>query len=206
MTGTETRVFAWLFCVFIVMSPLAGQAAQGADAQEKQAASNSSQDWRVKLSLPGPDHERLNALIGEWNTAIKFWRRPDDEAVELTGSVTCRWALGGRFIEEQAEDMPPQEGGFQSLGYLGYNRKTELYERFWMTNTSTGMFSERGRYDPDSNLIRTRGSEIDPDSGVVILTTSELKIESPSRHSLTAYATGADGVRWKQLEIIYSKK
>lgn len=206
MTGTVSRGFAGLFCVFAAMSLLAGQPAQAEDAQAKEAAANSSQDRRMMLSLPGPDHERLNALIGEWNTAIKYWRRPDDEAVELAGSVTCRWTLDGRFVEEHAEDNTSQGGGFQSLGYLGYNRKTELYERFWMTNTSTGMFSERGRYDPDSNLIRTRGTEIDPDSGVVILTASELNIESPSRHILTAYATGADGVRWKQLEIVYTKK
>ena len=157
MTGTVSRGVAGLFCVFAAMSLLAGQPAQAEDAQAKETAARSSQDWRVTLSLPGPDHERLNAVIGEWDTAIKYWRRPDDEAVELTGSVTCRWILDGRFVEEHAEDKTSQGGGFQSLGYLGYNRKTELYERFWMTNTSTGMFSERGRYDPDANVIRTRG-------------------------------------------------
>lgn len=138
--------------------------------------------------------------------AIKHWKSPESEAVELTGTTTRRWILDGRFVEERAENGTSQGGRFQSLRYLGYNRQTKLYECFWMTNTWTGVFTERGRYDPDSNVIRTQGSEVDSGSGVVILTTSELKIESPSRHMLTAYATGGDGVRWKQLEIIYSKK
>jgi len=50
------------------------------------------------------------------------------------------------------------------------------------------------------------GSEMAAGSLVVILTASELKIESPSRHVLTAYATSVEGVRWKQLEIVYTKK
>lgn len=175
-------------------------------AGETQPVTNSDQDWRAAWRMPGPNHERLNALIGTWTTAIKQWTGPDSEAVELAGTASRRWILDGRFVEERAENETSQGGRYESLGYLGYDRQSELYERFWMSNSWTGMFSERGRYDPESNVIRTEGSELDSASGVVILTTTELKIESPSRHVLTAYETGIDGVRWKQLEITYSRK
>jgi hypothetical protein len=164
-----------------------------------------AQDGRA-LAAPGPDHERLDALIGKWTTAIKLWKTPESEPVALKGTAMRQWTLGGRFVEEHAENETSRGGSFKSVAYLGFNRRTELYERFWITDTSTGIFTERGRYDPDANLIRTQGSEVDPASGVVILTTSELKIESPSRHVFTAYVTGASGVRWKQLEIVYSKE
>jgi len=157
------------------------------------------------LSVPGLDQERLNPLIGEWTTEIKSWKTPESEPVTLKGTVTRRWTLNGRFVEENAENETSRGKRFRSIAYLGYNRGTELYERFWMTNTWTGMFTERGRYDPDSNVIRLQGSESGA-SGIVTLTTSELKIDSPDRHVLTTYTTGADGVRWKQLEIVYSKK
>lgn len=158
------------------------------------------------LGSPGPDHERLNPLIGEWTTVIKHWKTAEDEPTTLRGTARCRWVLGGRFVEERAENETSKGGLFQSVTYLGYDRQTQLYDRFWLTNTWTGMFIERGRYDPDTNVIQTQGSEIDPTSGAVILTTSELKIESPNRHVFTSYTTGTDGVRWKQLEILYSKK
>lgn len=158
------------------------------------------------LASPGPDHDRLNALIGEWTTVIKHWKSDEDEPIALRGTARRQWVLGGRFVEEHAENETSSGGRFHSVAYLGYNRKTQLYERFWMTNTWTGMFNERGRYDPDMNVIRTQGSEIDPTSGAVILTTSELKIDSPSRHVFTSYTTGTSGVRWKQLEIVYTRK
>ncbi len=158
------------------------------------------------VGAPGAEHKRLNALIGEWTTDIKTWKTHDGEPIALKGTATRRWVLDGRFVEERAENETSRAGRFRSTTYLGYNRRTKLYQRFWITNTSTGMFTERGRYDPDANHIQTEGSEVNPISGAVILTTSVLKIDSPSRHVFTAYATGANGVRWKQLEIVYSKK
>jgi len=202
MTKPAKRLLAgWCVLVFAVVALVAAGSAFAGDTQ---AASD--QDWRAALRMPGPDHERLNALIGEWTTTIKQWTGPESEAVELTGTMTSRWILDGRFVEERAENRTSQGGRYESLGYLGYDRQTELYERFWMTNSSTGVFTEHGRYDPDENVIRMEGSEMAPGSLGVILTASELKIESPSRHVLTAYATGIDGVRWKQLEIVYTKK
>lgn len=153
----------------------------------------------------GPDHERLDALIGEWVTAIKHWDAPESEPVSLQGRATRQWVLGGRFIEERSENETSRDGRFRSIVYLGFDRQAELYERFWMTNTATRVFVERGRYDPDDNLFRFDGTESGP-SGVVISTTSELKIVSPERHVFTAYVTGASGVRWKQLEIVYGKQ
>jgi Protein of unknown function (DUF1579) len=188
----------------LVFATVALVAAGSASAGETPA--DSQQDWRTALRMPGPDHERLNALIGEWTMAVRYWGHPEDEAVELRGSATSQWTLDGRFVEERAENGTSQGTRYESIGYLGYDRQAKLYERFWMTNSSTAISSERGRYDPDENVIRMEGSEVAPGSGAVILTASELKIESPSRHVVTAYATGADGVRWKQLEIVYTKK
>lgn len=153
----------------------------------------------------GPDHERLNALVGEWQAAIKLWKSPDGEPSVLSGTATRRWVLGGRFLEDIAENETSSGGQFISLGYLGYDRQTRLYERFWMTDTATRVFFERGRYDPDDNLIRLQGAETRP-SGVAISTVSEIKLISPDQHVFTAYVTGPSGVRWKQLEIVYTKK
>ncbi|MEM8574322.1 MAG: DUF1579 family protein [Pseudomonadota bacterium] len=152
-----------------------------------------------------PANARLDALVGEWKTAIKVWDNPDGEPVSLKGQTTRQWVLGGRFIEERSENDTSREGRFQSIAYLGFDKETRLYERFWMTNTATRIFVERGRYDPENNLFLLQGSETSKD-GAVISTTSELKVSSPDRHIFTAYVTGASGLRWKQLEIVYSRK
>jgi hypothetical protein len=153
----------------------------------------------------GFDHDRLDALIGDWVTAIKHWDTPESEPVALQGRTTRKWLLGRRFVEERSENQTSRGGRFRSIVYLGFDRQAELYERFWMTNTATRIFVERGRYNPDDNLFRFVGTETGP-SGVAISTTSELKILSPEQHVFTAYVTGSSGIRWKQLEIVYGKQ
>jgi hypothetical protein len=208
MESAQRRLAGLCVWLFAVVALVAAGAVFAGDAEvaAKSDAAKSNQDWRLAWRVPGPNHERLNALIGEWTATIKRWEDPESEATEQTGTATRRWVLDGRFVEEHAEGKSAQGAPYQSVGYLGYNRKTELYERFWMTISWTGVFSERGRYDPDANVIRTEGAHLEAGWGDVILTTAELKIESPSRHVLTAYATGIDGVRWKQLEIVYTKQ
>lgn len=174
-------------------------------ARAESASDRAEKEWLSALRAPGPDHERLNGLVGRWKTTIRQWKGPDAEPIALSGTAVRSWVLGHRFIEERAENKTSKGGTVQSIGYLGYNRRTQLYEHIWMLNAATGMFIERGRYDPDTNAIRTTGAETNPATGATILTATELKIESPERHTLSAYATGTDGVRWKQLEIIYSK-
>lgn len=164
------------------------------------------QSLREKLNSPGPKHERLDPLVGDWTLSIREWKSPEDEAVELNGTASRRWILDGRFLEERAEQATQQGVPRRSTRYIGYDRGSELYELVWMTNEATAIFRERGRYDPDTNVFVTTGERISPVSGIVYLTSSELKIESPDRHRLSVFVTGTRGVRWKELEIIYTRK
>ncbi len=158
------------------------------------------------LAFPGPDHSRLDAIEGEWTTAITVWEDVDAEPEKLTGTSVRKWVLDGRFMEEMATNDNEDEDAFEGRGYIGYNRLTDLYEYAWMTNATTGMFIERGRYDPGDNVLRTRGYDTDPLGGTIILSNTELKIESPDKHVVTSYSTGADGRAWKQLEVVYTRK
>ncbi len=187
------------------IAPLAPRAM----AQERSPQPGNAQRldrWLATLRVPGIEHKRLNALVGTWTTKIKNWPGPDAKPIELTGRAIKRWTLDGHFLEEQAQNKTQNNGRFQSRGFIGFNRLTQLYEHVLMTNAATGLFIERGRYDPASKVIRTSGRDTDPVTGAIILNATELRIESPQQHTVTAYATGRDGRRWKQLEIIYARK
>ncbi len=207
MNNTARCILAGLsFCLVGPMFAFA-QAADAGDAVAKETtAKPAKQSLRDRLNSRGPNHQRLDPLVGEWHTAVREWTSAEGEAIELTGTAECRWTLDGRFLEEHAEVATPQGGPRRSIRYICYDRGSELYEMVRMTNAATAIFTERGRYDPDSNIFRTTGTRVNPVSGVVYLTSTELKIESPDRHTLTAYITKINGVRWKQLETIYTRK
>lgn len=53
-----------------------------------------------KVAQPGPEHERLAALAGSWQTVQKFWFGPTSTPVESGGKAEIRkilwWALHPR--------------------------------------------------------------------------------------------------------------
>ena len=47
---------------------------------------------------PGPEHEKLKAMAGDWKSKIKFMEPGSDEAQESTGSMSAKVELGGFFL------------------------------------------------------------------------------------------------------------
>lgn len=187
-------------------STSASEAAAGEDAViEDVAAADEEEDWLEDIAAPGTPHERLNPLVGQWDTAVKVWIG-DEQPQESKGTSTKQWVLDGRFLEEIATSPNPDGSTFHGRGYLGYNMLTGLYEYVFMMNERTVMTVETGRYDPVANVLRTRGYDTDAESGIIDLTTTEIKIESPDKHTLSGYNTGEDGQKVKTLEIVFTRK
>ena len=183
---TKTR---WVLVAAMVACVFAGMAALQAMAQD-----------------PGPEHKRLDALAGEWETVIKLWLNgPDEEAYQVVGRSNYTWKLDGRFLEVWSEN-PNDEGNYFALGFIGYDVSTGVYETLWMNNQSTGMALEEGRYDPADNTIHTSGSYIDPSTGFKVLTRTEIAIAGPDSHMVSAYVTLGNGRESKQVEVICTRK
>lgn len=162
--------------------------------------------WLEEIDQPGPEHRRLDALVGEWHTTIKLWDDgPDEKPLEFQGSVRRQWMLNGRFLAEQRSENPT-ESAYRSLSFIGYNRMTALYEYVRMNTESTCMYFESGRFDPTTNVIRTSGSHTDPATGFVTQNRTEIEISGPDSHTVVSYATEEDGREYKLIEIIHIRK
>jgi hypothetical protein len=88
----------------------------------------------ARLAMPGPNHQRLDALIGEWQVDMRVW--PAQNAQPITSSnlkATRSWVLGKRYLRE---DLSGTFGGNPSdrTAILGYNN---LEERFELTTFDT---------------------------------------------------------------------
>ena len=101
------------------------------------------------IAKRGTAHVRLDPLVGDWDTTIKFWDGPEqDQPIELAGSVHREWVFGGRFLEEHIEEhsdsdiylneargrRPETHAGvvYHGMGLYGYDRLTGLYEHIYM--------------------------------------------------------------------------
>ena len=188
----KKSVGRWVWVAAIVAVTFAGAAAIQVMGQEG----------------PGPEHKRLDALAGEWDTLIKLWLNgPDREATQYVGTSTRTWTLDRRFLEEKATNPTGfDEGDYETLGYLGFDPSVGVYENLWMNNQSTGMYTEQGRYNPADNTIHTSGSYIDPSTGYMVFNRTEISITGPDSHTLRGYTTLADGREFKQIDITYTRK
>src|SRR5262245_15269187 len=80
----------------------------------------------AEAGKPGPEHQKLQPFVGDWDLTVKMWTDPSRPPAELKGTVERRWIMGGRCVQETArgefEGKP-----FDGLGLLGYDRGQKKY-------------------------------------------------------------------------------
>ncbi|MCH9033318.1 MAG: DUF1579 family protein [Planctomycetes bacterium] len=74
----------------------------------------------LETAEPGPEHQRLQALIGNWKAETRAWRRPDARAEQEMRTMSNFWMLDGRFVGQEYERRA-RRPKFQGLGAMGYD-------------------------------------------------------------------------------------
>ncbi len=150
------------------------------------------EDGYRQATGPGPHHRHLDQLVGEWSGEFTLWMDADATPIVSHGTVSRRWILGGRFLEESVKAQGEQ-ATYNSVGYIGYNNLDGQYQTVWMDNMSTAIHTETGTYHDDTKILHTRGSDRDPVTGRVTTTWTKLDLSDPARHTATGWAVGPDG-------------
>jgi hypothetical protein len=110
--------------------------------------------WK-EVSTPGEAHQKLNALVGKWNTESTMWMDPQNPMVSK-GTAEIRWILGGRFLQQ---DMTGEMMGmpFTGTGVTGYDIYNMKYIGSWVDNSSTAMFTMEGTFDQSGKVLTMYG-------------------------------------------------
>jgi Protein of unknown function (DUF1579) len=108
-------------------------------------------------SQPGPEHAKLEPLVGKWKSTCKFWMDPSQPPVETEGTIERRWILGKRFLEEKIEGTNfDGQPGFEALGVIGYDNAKKKYTSSWFCSMGTGTCTGFGTSDaPDTFTFQT---------------------------------------------------
>jgi hypothetical protein len=112
----------------------------------------------AKLGQPGPEHEKLKALLGTWELTMP------GAGSGAKGTAVYKSLYGGRFITEEAK-MPFGEKTMEWLGIYGYDKNKKKYTAVWVDNMDTTTESAAADADPTGTVFRFRGEHLDPRSG-----------------------------------------
>src|SRR5262249_10216660 len=91
-------------------------------AKSKQPAAmdpKEMQEMMMKLAAPGPQHEQLKKLVGDWTAKVTTQMDPSQPAEEAQSSSSISALMDGRYFQEQ---VTGQMAGmpFSGMGITGY--------------------------------------------------------------------------------------
>ncbi len=158
----------------------------------------------MKAGTPGPEHKRLEPLVGSWNCVVRMWMAPDAPPSESKGKTTRKWILDGRFVQDDTEG---EFGGmsFRGFGLTGYDNLQKKYTSMWADNMSTAIVTSLGTYDASTKTFTYVGEMTDPVTTQKGKMKDVLRVEGADRHRLESYRLAPDGKETKMMEVIYTR-
>lgn len=99
---------------------------------------------------PGPEHEVLKKLVGDWDATMKFG------GMESKGTVTYKMELGGLWLVSTFEgDFGGQK--FSGRGLDSYDAGKKKYVGVWVDNMITSPLVMEGDYDKAKKTLTMTG-------------------------------------------------
>ena len=154
---------------------------------------------------PGGEHERLQALVGDWKAETRAWRHAGATVEEGRGTVSNFWMLDGRFVGQEYKSRA-QRPKYQGLGALGYDNIKKMYTSVWLDTMSTSIYAATGSCDTSGNVVTLEGVYQDPVTGTSVRCRSITRIINRKKYTFELFKEGSDGKLFKALDITYTRK
>jgi hypothetical protein len=106
---------------------------------------------------PGPAHQALEPLVGEWNAEVKMWMAPDAPPTISRGTSKNTWALKDRYVQQEfnGEFMGKS---FHGISFTGYDNVRQKYRSVWLDDMSTSMVVSEGEAGPGNKSFALGGT------------------------------------------------
>lgn len=158
----------------------------------------------MKAATPGPEHQALAAMAGNYDLKVKGWQAAGSPPEESVGTAVRSTALGGRVMVEEVHGnmmgMP-----FEGHGMSGFDNVTGKYWSTWTDSMGTGLMVSEGTCDAQK-ACTFNGSWNDPVKKGKINARMTTHWTSPTVEVFEMYGPGKDGKEFKMMEITYTKK
>jgi hypothetical protein len=158
----------------------------------------------MAVSRPGPEHRRLDPLVGSWNVDLR-WRGTGEAETRTSGTSENRWILGGRFVlcEATAGDGPSR---VDATTIYGFDNGEKRFFALGLHNLATSYLEPSGSFDPATQSLLLSGKQRDEATGSVFVYRELLKMDGPDRHVLSVYFDVPGRSPVKLLEAVYTRR
>jgi hypothetical protein len=180
--------------------PAAG-AEPGKKGAPKPPDEKAAMEAMTKAATPGEAHQRLGALVGNFDAVVKTWMDPSKPAEESKGTSENRWVLGSRYVEQRYQGSFMGQP-FNGIGFTGYDNTMKKYVGVWMDDASTALMYSTGRSSSPKVMDMT-STMLDPTTGKPTKITEKLTVVDGDHHTMEMWAPGPNGKTYKMMEITY---
>lgn len=153
---------------------------------------------------PGPAHQALNDLVGDWKAEVKCWMQPGSPPEVTQGTAQVRWTLNNHFLEE---DFHGQMMGkpFSGRTLMGFDNTKQTFNSVWVSDSQTSMFVSEGKGDSSNKVITQEGKASCAATGrKEVPMRTVLRVIDANKHVFEMYdATQGDA---RTMEITYTRK
>src|SRR5262245_12866373 len=157
------------------------------------------------LSTPGPAHQALEPLVGDWNAEVKMWMTPDAPPTITKGTAKNNWALKGRFVQQEFSGEVMGKP-FRGISFLRYDHVRQKYRSVWIDDMSTTMVTSEGDADTGGKIITLGGDYACAMTGDKHKQTKQIfRFLSRDKHVFEMHDP-TKGENSKEMEITYTRK
>ena len=194
----------WL--VLAAVACLVSTTAQAADAPKPTADQAAMMEKMAKAAAPGPQHEMLKKMAGEWNATVKYQMDPSQPAQEEHSTSTITSLMDGRYSQEVTSGQMMGQP-FSGMGITGYDNVIGKYVSTWIDNMGTGILTSQGTPDASGKVITWIGTMSDPVTGKITKERMVTTFADDDHHTFEMYGTPPGAKKeMKMMTIEYSRK
>lgn len=193
-----------LLPLFVVSMVLAGVALAQEPAQPA-GPSQAEMEAMMKAMSPGPEHQQLARMVGDWEFKSKMWMAPGAPPSESGGTMHAEMIMGGRYVQADWKGnfmgMP-----FEGRGVEGYDNLGKKYVSSWVDNMGTGILHTTGTCEQGGKVCRQAGSMIDPMTGKDTPWKSVVTWTDNNSFQLEMFGNDPAGKEMKMMEFTMKRK
>jgi hypothetical protein len=201
------RTISKIFCLSAAMA--IALIIGGASAQADDAASQNPEDMMkavAEIGKPGPEHTKLEPLIGNWTYSGKFWMDPSQQPMDCSGTIERKWTLGGRFVEEKWQGTGVDgKSDFEGIGLVGYDNGRKIFTSTFACNMGTAVCTGTGSCDASGKVFTFESESFCPIQKKLVKGRDVLRIESKDKTVMESFMMNGDK-EIKIMEIVAVRK
>jgi hypothetical protein len=187
--------------LFVAATALAADSPPAMTAQQQ-----AMMEKMTKAATPGPQHEMLKKLAGEWNAKVKFQADPAQPWQESQSTSTVTVLMDGRYSQEVVSGQM-MGSPFGGMGITGFDNVLGKFVSTWIDNMGTGIMTSQGTADASGKVITWAGTMSDPVTGKLTKERMVTTFTDDDHHTLDMYTVPPGAKKeTKTMTIEYARK